>query len=429
MECTRASCRQLTWRFRQLRETHFRADVVFILTSAGIEIPSHKLILSLASPRFSREFSQTSDDDRNAYKIEGDVNPKVFDAFLTYIYTMDVNLCPEIAFGLVNLANMYEMDDLRQLCSQFIQQTLTSIWTYLNHCSMYVSTVDEHLRAKCLDFISNCDGAVFQRDDFLRVSRGGVELLLAMESIRVAESELLEVIIKWIDFHREENQRNRRDSLGNLLHLIRFPVMSMVEFRHLLVTYPDLLDNGEIQEISEVISGTSSPTHFCNRPRMKIPQILFSSGVNLRIISPFSTLCGSTERLQQELKIAFKNIGMDDCFVAGIGILVDNKFCQVIHGEISVHINGISGWKDDSFPAVESGHQMNYGLRYKLLFIIFQEVVKIVPQQWYRINLVTKLENIVKVEGNFSEIISRGSNKFKIIRHEEDSNIPLLLLK
>lgn len=358
------------------------------------------------------------------YELDG-IDTCIFDAFLTFVYTYEVKLCPEIAFGLMKLSTVYEMDQLRRLCTEYVLKTLTqcNIWTYFCH-SVDVFQ-DEYLRAKCLDFISNSDGGIFHREDFLRVSRGALKLLLEMESIRVTESELLEVIIKWIDFHG--GRGDRRTFLGDLWYLIRFPAMSSSEFGCVVEQYLGLLSDEEVHQVRLAISGAPSNSPFSKHPRMRLPRILSSGGITLKIIFQFSKVFGSEEHCQN-LRMALKIRGKEETLICGIGILVEHGFDQAISGEISIQINTESGWKDDSFPAIEGGHQMAHGRKHKLLFLIFQEF-KMIPEQWYRINLTTKCDKVVKVEGEFHETANLGENQVKFIHNDKHSSIPLVIFK
>ncbi|XP_059607793.1 kelch-like protein 40a [Phlebotomus argentipes] len=422
MDCERTLC----GRFQRLKGSAFRADVVFKLQPQGIAIPAHKLILSLASPRFAREFSRDDGKcgEETVYELR-DIDSLHFDAFLTFIYTLDVNLCPEIAFGLMKLANMYEMNQLSELCGEYILKTLTdcNIWTYFGHSVNVLE--DESLRAKLLDFISNSD-SVFRRVDFSGLSRGGVKLLLEMESIRVTESELLGVIIKWIDSQRGD--RGRRETLGDLLQLIRFPAMTSSEFRQSLDEYPDILSAEEVHEVNLAIAGVANRTPFPKEARMRLPKILSSGASTLHVVSQFTTIFGTAEK-PENLSMTFKVLGTVDFFVSGIGILVHESFDHAIHGVIKVQTNTDAGWKDDSFPTIEGGHQMRHGQRYKLLFLIFQDVLRVNSCQWYRINLATNCDEVAKVDGRFCDAVFLRGVEVKFIQNVNHSTIPLLLFK
>ncbi|XP_055691354.1 BTB/POZ domain-containing protein 2-like [Lutzomyia longipalpis] len=435
MKCSRKSCRELWDRFQKLKGNDNHADIVFILHPHELKIPAHKLILSLASTRFLREFSENhvKSTEKEVYQLT-DIDPQLFDAFLTFIYTADVELCPEIAFGLIKLAKMYEMDELREICTNYILETLNecNIWTYFGHS---VDMLDEDggglLRNKCLDFISNSNGGIFNQPSFLGVPRGGIKLLLALESIRVTESELLEVIIKWIDSHTADGQRQRRrEHLGDLLHLIHFPTMSSTEFSRLVHKYPDILTDEEVREILLAISEVpNTPCTFPRHPRMRLPRILSNGSSHLRIVFQFNNISEALEK-SQDLGITFKMQSKEETFVSGIGILVDHHFDQSIHGKICVQINTDCGWKDDSFPSIEGGHQLNHGNKYKLLFLVFEEIVKITPLMWYKITLSTNCDKVLRVEGKFCETVKMSETEnVKFIRQHKSSSIPLILFK
>ncbi|XP_064615114.1 RCC1 and BTB domain-containing protein 1-like isoform X2 [Liolophura sinensis] len=128
------ACPQVTWRLYSVDEVPGRdiitdisksfddastSDVKFV--AEGREICVHKSILKIRCDHFRSMFQAHWDEDKKDV-IEVNYPYTVYKAFLSFLYTDMVNLCPEEAIGLLELANSYCETSLKKECEQIIKQ-------------------------------------------------------------------------------------------------------------------------------------------------------------------------------------------------------------------------------------------------------------------------------------------------------------------
>ncbi len=92
----------------------------------------------------------------------------VYRAFLEYLYTDEVNLCPEDAVGLLDLANAYCETELKKRCEGLIKQGIT-----VDNVAMLYQTALQfsapELESFCFRFAFNHLTAVVQTEAFRRL--------------------------------------------------------------------------------------------------------------------------------------------------------------------------------------------------------------------------------------------------------------------
>ncbi|XP_043927003.1 RCC1 and BTB domain-containing protein 1 isoform X1 [Protopterus annectens] len=100
------------------------SDLKFIVD--GKQILVHKAILKIRCEHFRTMFqSYWNEDMKEIIEIDQFSYP-VYRAFLEYLYTDDVNLPPEDAVGLLDLATSYCENRLKKLCQQLIKTGITA---------------------------------------------------------------------------------------------------------------------------------------------------------------------------------------------------------------------------------------------------------------------------------------------------------------
>ncbi|XP_056650824.1 RCC1 and BTB domain-containing protein 2 isoform X2 [Monodelphis domestica] len=92
------------------------ADLKFLVDGKYIYV--HKVLLKIRCEHFRSVLNGNEDDivemDEFSYPV--------YRAFLEYLYTDSINLCPEDAIGLLDLATFYRDNRLKKLCQQTIKQ-------------------------------------------------------------------------------------------------------------------------------------------------------------------------------------------------------------------------------------------------------------------------------------------------------------------
>lgn len=139
------------------------SDIKF--TVEGRDIHVHKSVLKIRCEHFSSMFQSCWDEDgRNSIEVS-QFPYAVYKAFLQYLYTDQVNLKPEEAIGLLDLANAYCEASLKRICEQIIKKGITTE----NVAMLYAAAVKfeaKELEDFCFRFALNHMTAVAQTQAF-----------------------------------------------------------------------------------------------------------------------------------------------------------------------------------------------------------------------------------------------------------------------
>ncbi|XP_044044063.1 RCC1 and BTB domain-containing protein 1 isoform X1 [Siniperca chuatsi] len=142
------------------------ADLKFSVDGKCIHV--HKAVLKIRCEHFRSMFrSQWSEDQQEVIEI-GQFSYPVYRSFLQFLYTDTVDLPPEDAIGLLDLATSYCENRLKRLCQQIIKRGITveNAFTLLSAAIRYDA---EDLEVFCFRFCVNHLTQVTQTGAFWQV--------------------------------------------------------------------------------------------------------------------------------------------------------------------------------------------------------------------------------------------------------------------
>ncbi|BES95734.1 Hypothetical protein chromosome condensation (RCC1) and BTB (POZ) domain containing protein [Nesidiocoris tenuis] len=117
-----------------------------IIQVEGKEIYVHKSVLKIRCQHFRSMFQNHWEEDRkNVLEITQFTYP-VYRAFLRYLYTNQVDLPPEQALELLDLANAYCEDSLKRLCEKLMRQGIdveNAAVLYFNAITFHAKELEE----------------------------------------------------------------------------------------------------------------------------------------------------------------------------------------------------------------------------------------------------------------------------------------------
>ena len=108
----------------QLLETRKLSDVKLKVNEEIFH--AHKLILAARSPVFAAMFEHEMSENAGGFVDIVDADNEVFKEMLTYIYTEQAPNLKDMAFGLLPIADKYQLDKLRDMCSVYLGNNLTA---------------------------------------------------------------------------------------------------------------------------------------------------------------------------------------------------------------------------------------------------------------------------------------------------------------
>jgi len=150
------------------------SDVRFLVESR--EIHAHKAVLKIRCEHFRSMFQDHWEEGANSsgvIEIRHFSYP-VYRAFLNYLYTDQVDLPPEDAIGLLDLANSYCEQQLKRRCERIIRQGIT----VHNVAMLYATAIKyqaQELEDFCFKFSLNHMTAVTQTEAFAKLDEGTVK--------------------------------------------------------------------------------------------------------------------------------------------------------------------------------------------------------------------------------------------------------------
>lgn len=220
------------------------ADFHFLFNEDGIrkQVPAHKAILTAASDVFATMLNGDWDEE-NEVEID-DTSSAAFEEFLQFLYL------PEVVY----LANKYNVGKCKELCTQQIQDQLTTE----NVCSGLDFAIKlnlSELKDHCLKKISDETTKVLATEGFLECSRETLKSILTMDVSECDEIGMFNASLDWARHACETkgkdptNIANVRDQLGDCLQVIRFGAMKPEEIAHCVGGNGELFNRDELQEL------------------------------------------------------------------------------------------------------------------------------------------------------------------------------------
>ncbi|XP_055350802.1 BTB/POZ domain-containing protein 2-like [Paramacrobiotus metropolitanus] len=204
-----------------------------------------------------------------------DVLPAAFARMLEYIYTDAVNVTIDDVFPTMQCADKYDLPRLADRCYDFILKDLR-----INNCLLHAldwsidSDPDNSIVENCLHFVDLNGQEVFDTESerFAQLKHRTVRRILERATLQADDTLIYAAVDKWAMAACARNNldpsaANRRKVLGDVLYLIRFPLMTDKQ----LADGPagsGLLSPSELLEIHLYKHATTKrPVQFATHPR------------------------------------------------------------------------------------------------------------------------------------------------------------------
>jgi len=213
------------------------ADVHFIFKKENKIIPAHKFLLASRSAVFQAQFygeiPAGSGGSKDEVEIE-DIEPAAFVEVLRYIYYEESNISGENVMVIMYASKKYMLPGLTSVCTKYLDQSvdLTNACLILNQS---ISFDEKELTEKCFKIIDSKTEEAFASDDFANLDKRVMEILIARDTLKIKEISLFEAVVKWASHECKRRElpgksENLREVMGDILYLIRMPLMSPEEF-------------------------------------------------------------------------------------------------------------------------------------------------------------------------------------------------------
>ncbi|KAM4736794.1 kelch-like protein 10 [Anableps anableps] len=250
----------------------------------GGEFYVHKVVLCKCSPYFRALFSHWSTPDCVTFDIPG-VSTSLMCLIIEFAYTGNVPLTRQNAQELFIVADRYNMTDLLQACSDFLEKQLSP----LNCLSIWMLTDTFYhpaLREKAkLYALSHFEEVVDTCADFLLLSANQLVQIIESDLLIVKQEKIVyKAILKWIA-HAPEERKGHSSLLFSKIRLAWISPKYLIEHvneSELVKTNPECRDMlcRTLNPILDHVSRTSYRSFVCPslaKPRVP-PALLLATG-------------------------------------------------------------------------------------------------------------------------------------------------------
>lgn len=211
------------------------SDVHFMVGAKGSaqKIPAHKYVLATGSSVFYAMFFGGLADDKSEIEIP-DVEPAAFLTLLRFLYCDDISLEADTVLSTLYVAKKYLVPHLARACVSYLETSLTA----KNACVLLSQSrlfEEPDLMQRCWEVIDAQAELALMSEGFSDIDYCTLESILSRETLMIKEFSLFQAALNWstaecLRHDLDPSPENKRKVLGNAMHLIRIPTMTLEEY-------------------------------------------------------------------------------------------------------------------------------------------------------------------------------------------------------
>lgn len=188
---------------------------------------AHRFILGLKSKSFQELLYDTLKEKR---ETKYDLDPDAFLSVLSFMYRNELVLTETNAKNVLEVANKFNLEAIIATCKKYLaDEDPFSLWATAKIES------DRELEAVALKQIAEDFVSLSQSDAFLGITRDMLNAIVSRSNLKAKEFDVYKAVIRWAEAECKKRQievsgKNKREILGDIIHNIRFPCMTQIEF-------------------------------------------------------------------------------------------------------------------------------------------------------------------------------------------------------
>ena len=268
------------------------------------------------------------------------------------------------------------MPHLVRVCVEYLERNVDAS----NACLLLSNSrliEDTELLQRCLEVIDSQTEEAIQSDSFIDIDYQTLEQILVRDTLNIKEAVLFAAVKRWAEAEcirqrRDTSPQQCRDVLGDALFLLRFPIMTPVEFAD-GACQSGLLSDREIVDLFRHFTAS-------NKPKLR-----FSTDCRK---GPAPECCGrfnSTNIRQRMDGDTFESIkfSVDKAIsVVGFGLYGSKGCAEEIDIHIAVKNNGaVLGQKEQTMYSDGTANTIH---------VMFDSLVRIAGNTYYTASLIWK---------------------------------------
>lgn len=234
------------------------SDVKFVMRRSNTSdcgkqdvIAAHKYVLAISSPVFFAMFYGELAETRDTIEFP-DCTSEGFMELLRFMYCDELKLTGSNVIEVLYLAKKYIVPSLTVKCSEFLEQNL-DVGNVLAVLPEALRFSESQLVSKCWLIVDEQAREVVKSQAFVLLDRELLSEVVKRDSLVINEIELFQAVNRWAvreckRLTLEGGWKEKREVLGPVLELIRFPLMTEKEFAG-VVLLSKLLDLDEVTDM------------------------------------------------------------------------------------------------------------------------------------------------------------------------------------
>ncbi|XP_066267781.1 kelch-like protein 24 [Branchiostoma lanceolatum] len=208
---------------QELRSDDQLVDVS--LCVSGLEIPCHRNVLAACSEYFRAMFCNGHRESKERKITIQEVNSNVMQLLVDYAYTSKVTITEENAAKLLEGANFFQIQPVREACVTYICNNLDA-----KNCLRMLQVGNMLSCPNLEDKAKLCAlkefAAVSKTPAFLSLTKDQLVTLVSSDDLNATEEVVYEAVMTWIN----HDTRKRKKEMRELMELVRFPFMDKLYF-------------------------------------------------------------------------------------------------------------------------------------------------------------------------------------------------------
>ncbi|XP_036410045.1 influenza virus NS1A-binding protein homolog A-like [Megalops cyprinoides] len=174
------------------------------LQVCGHELMAHRAVLACCSPFLFEIFNSDAEQHGVSHVKFEDLNPDAVEILLNYAYTAQLKADRELVRDVYSAARRLKMERVKQICGDYLLSRMDcqSAISYRHFAS---SMGDARLLSKIDDYIQEHLLEISEQDDFLKLPRLKLEVMLEDNLSLPSNGKLYSKVINWVQRSLWEN--------------------------------------------------------------------------------------------------------------------------------------------------------------------------------------------------------------------------------
>ncbi|XP_035664829.1 kelch-like protein 24 [Branchiostoma floridae] len=208
---------------QELRSDNQLVDVT--LCVSGKEIPCHRNVLAACSEYFRAMFCNGHRESQEHKVTIHEVNSDVMQLLVDYAYTSKVTITKDKAAELLEGANFFQIQPVRDVCVSFLFSNL-SAENCLQMMQLGNMLSSQDLEDKARVYAMKEFVEASKTPAFLSLTKDQLVALISSDELKAREEVVYTAVMAWIN----HDTRKRKKEMRELMELVRFPFMDKLYF-------------------------------------------------------------------------------------------------------------------------------------------------------------------------------------------------------